>query len=185
MLGGYIYEVCNFVQGTQSFSSAIIQLLHFVLLKLHLNLNSVKNQRDKIEFFEKQTFFINMSTTRSQKRRNAQREDEDNVSEGFTAPINEVNSRSSNQDVDVAKTPRVENSFSESLRDSLKEEITSEIKNLLLESQKELLKLLRPETGENVRDSCHDPLPVVILLAAMEYRDSAEDKGTVNTFKLY
>ena len=32
---------------------------------------------------------------------------------------------------------------------------------------------------------CHDPLPVVILLAAMEYRDSAEDKGTVNTFKLY
>ena len=34
-------------------------------------------------------------------------------------------------------------------------------------------------------DMCHDPLPVVILLAAMEYRDSAEDKGTVNTFKLY
>ena len=34
---------------------------------------------------------------------------------------------------------------------------------------------------------CHDPLPVVILLAAIEYRDSAEDmdKGTVNTFKLY
>ena len=35
------------------------------------------------------------------------------------------------------------------------------------------------------RGACHDPLPVVILLAAMEYRDSAEDKGTVNTFKLY
>ena len=33
---------------------------------------------------------------------------------------------------------------------------------------------------------CHDPLPVVILLAALEYRDLAEDtdKGKVNTFKL-
>ena len=33
---------------------------------------------------------------------------------------------------------------------------------------------------------CHDPLPVEILLAALEYRDSAEDmdKGRVNTFKL-
>ena len=32
---------------------------------------------------------------------------------------------------------------------------------------------------------CHDPLPVVILLAALEYQDSAEDmdKGRVNTFK--
>ena len=35
-------------------------------------------------------------------------------------------------------------------------------------------------------DGCHDPLPVVILLAALEYRDSAEDmdKDRVNTFKL-
>ena len=33
---------------------------------------------------------------------------------------------------------------------------------------------------------CHDPLPVVNLLAALEYRDSAEDtdKGKVNNFKL-
>ena len=99
-----------------------------------------------------------MSTTRSQKRRNTQREAEDNVSEGFISPINVEDSRPSNQDTDVAgpsrpKSPRVENSFLESLRASLKEEITSEIKNLLLESQKELLKLLRPETGGNVRDS--------------------------------
>ena len=35
------------------------------------------------------------------------------------------------------------------------------------------------------RGACHDPLPVVILLAVLEYRDSAEDmdKDRVNTFK--
>ena len=97
-------------------------------------------------------------TTRSQKRRNIQREVEDNVSDGFISPINVENSRFSNQDTDMAgpsrpKSPRVEHIFLESLRASLKEEITSEIKNRLLESQKEMLKLLRPGTGENVRDS--------------------------------
>ena len=99
-----------------------------------------------------------MSTTRSQKRRNTQREAEENVSEGFISPINVDNSRSLNQDTDVTgpsrpKSPRVENSLLERLRVSLKEEITSEIKNLLLESQKAMLKLLRSETGENVRDN--------------------------------
>ena len=102
-----------------------------------------------------------MSTTRSQKRRNTQREAEDNVSEGFISPINIESSRSSNQDTDVAgpsrpKSPRVVNCSLESLRASLKEEITSEIKNLLLESQREMLKLLRSETGENVRNSTVD-----------------------------
>ena len=102
-----------------------------------------------------------MSTTRSQKRKNTQREAEDNVSEGFISPINIENSRSSNQDTDVAgpsrpKSPRVENSSLESLRASLKEEISSEIKNLLLESQREMLKLLRSETGGNVRNSTVD-----------------------------
>ena len=97
-----------------------------------------------------------MSTTRSQKRRNTQREAEDNVSEGFISPIN-----IGNQDTDVAgpsrpKSHTVENSSLESLRASLKEEITSEIKNLLLESQREMLKLLRSETGENVRNSTVD-----------------------------
>ena len=53
------------------------------------------------------------------------------------------------------KSPRVENSSLESLRVSLKEEITSEIKNLL-KSQRELLKLLRSETGENVKNSTVD-----------------------------
>ena len=95
--------MCNLVQGTQSFSSAIIQLFQLVLLKPHLNVNSVKIRNDKIEFIEKQTFSINMSTTRSQKRKNTQREAEDNVSEGFISQINIKNSRSSNQDTDVAR----------------------------------------------------------------------------------
>ena len=63
-----------------------------------------------------------------------------------------------NQDAVVAgpskpKFPRIESSFLESLRASLKEEITSEIKNLLVESQKEMLKLLKPKTGENIREN--------------------------------
>ena len=98
-----------------------------------------------------------MSTTRSQKRKNAQRDVDDNESEGFDSPINMKNSPPLDQNVELAgpsrsESPRVENSLLESIRSSLKEEITSEIKTLLLESQKEMLKLLRPETRENIRD---------------------------------
>ena len=97
-----------------------------------------------------------MSTTRSQKRKNDQQEGDRNVNESFVSPIIMENPCSSNQDVEVAgpsrpKSPRIENSLLESLRASLKEEITSEVKNLLIESQKEMLKLLKPETRENVR----------------------------------
>ena len=65
---------------------------------------------------------------------------------------------SSNQDVEVTgpsrpKSPRNENSLLENLKASLKEETTSEIKNLLIESQKEMLKLLKSETRENARDN--------------------------------
>ena len=56
------------------------------------------------------------------------------------------------------KSPSVENSLLESIRSSLKEEITSENKTLLLESQKKTLKLLRPETGENTRDHVSEEL---------------------------
>ena len=98
-----------------------------------------------------------MSTTRSQKRKNTQQENNENVSEGFVSPVIIGNSCSSEQDVGVAgpsnpKSPRVENSLLESLRISLKEEITSEIKNLLIESQKEMLKLLKPNARENVEE---------------------------------
>ena len=102
-----------------------------------------------------------MSTTRSQKRMNNQQELVENVSEGIVSPVLVENSCPLDQDVVVAgpskpKSPRVENSVLESLRASLKEEITSEIKSLLIESQGELLKLLRSETGENVRNSTID-----------------------------
>ena len=102
-----------------------------------------------------------MSTTRSQKRKNTQLSAEDDVSEGFVSPVEVENHSLVEQDSNVAgpskpKSPRVENSFLESLRASLKEEITSEIKNLLAESQREMLKLLKPETRENVRINIDD-----------------------------
>ena len=104
-----------------------------------------------------------MSTTRSEKRKNAQREADDNVSEGFVSPINMENSHLLDQNVELAgpsrpKSPRVEDSLLESIRSSLKEEITCEIRTLLLESQKEMLKLLRPETRENIRDHVSEEL---------------------------
>ena len=99
-----------------------------------------------------------MSTTRSQKRRNDQQEGDRNVSEGFVSPVVMENPCSSNQDVEVAgpsrpKSPRIENSLLKNLRASLKGEITSEIKNLLIESQKEMLEFLKPKTRGNVRDN--------------------------------
>ena len=54
------------------------------------------------------------------------------------------------------KSHRIENSLLESLRASLKEEITSEIRSLLIESQKEMLKLLKPKTGENMRENTEE-----------------------------
>ena len=101
-----------------------------------------------------------MSTTRSQKRRNEQQGDKD-VSEGFISPIVVENPCSSNQDVDVSgpprpKSPRIENSFLESLRASLKDEITSEIKALLAESQREMLKLLKPETRGSSKENTEE-----------------------------
>ena len=65
------------------------------------------------------------------------------------------------QDVNIAgpsrpKSLRIEKSFLESLRASSKEEITSEIKSLLVKSQREMLKLLKDKTGENVRGNVEE-----------------------------
>ena len=81
----------------------------------------------------------------------------ESVSESLSSPVLVGNVNSVEQDVKISgpsrtKSPRVKNSVLESLRASLKEEITSEIKGLLLESQKELLKLLKPKTGESIRE---------------------------------
>ena len=102
-----------------------------------------------------------MSTTRSQKRKNDQQSTGENVSESLISPIVVGNLCSSNQDDEVAgpskpKSPRIGNSLLESLRASLKEEITSEIKNLLIESQKEMLKLLKPETRGTIRENSEE-----------------------------
>ena len=102
-----------------------------------------------------------MSTTRSQKRKNNQQENTESVSEGLVLPIVIENSCFVDQDVSVAgpskpKSHRIESSFLEGFRASLKEEITSEIKSLLNESQKERLKLLKPKTGENMRENTEE-----------------------------
>ena len=102
-----------------------------------------------------------MSTTRSQKRRNKQQENTESDSEGFVSPFVVENSCPLDQDANVAgpsrpKSLRIEGSFLESLRVSLKEEITSEIKNLLVESQKEMLKLLKPETRETIKGNTEE-----------------------------
>ena len=65
------------------------------------------------------------------------------------------------QDVSVAgpsrpKSPRVENSFLESLKASLKEEINSKPESLLVEPQKEIMKPLKSETKENVRENTEE-----------------------------
>ena len=104
-----------------------------------------------------------MSTTRSQKRKNTQQENSENVSDGFVSTVVVGNHCFSEQDASTAgpskpKSPRIENSLLESLRASLKEEITSEIKNLLIESQREVMKLLRPETREYIRENVEDGL---------------------------
>ena len=83
-----------------------------------------------------------MSTTRGQKRRNNQQESTECASEGLVSTILVENVCHLNQDANFAgssrpKTPRIQNSFLESLRTSLKEEITSEIKSFLVESQRE------------------------------------------------
>ena len=107
-----------------------------------------------------------MSTTRSQKRKNNQQEANESVSEGFVSPVVAENSRPIDQDVSVAgsskpKSPRIEGCFLESLRASLKEEITSEIKNRLVEFQREMLKLLKPETRENVSENADEETEIV------------------------
>ena len=74
-----------------------------------------------------------MSTTRSQKKKNIQQENSENASDGFVSPVVVENPCFSEQDASTTepskpKSPRIENSLLESLRASLKEEITSEIR---------------------------------------------------------
>ena len=102
-----------------------------------------------------------MSTTRSQKRKNFQQENVENISRSLVSPVVGEDPSFPEQDVSCVgpsqpKSPRIENSLLESLRASLKEESTSEIKYLLIESQKEMVKLLKPETRENIRENVEE-----------------------------
>ena len=96
-------------------------------------------------------------STRSQKRINIPQEGCKNVGEIVSSPILVENVESSDQDASVAgptsaNSSRIENSVLKGLRTSLKEEITTEIKGLLAESQKELLKLLKSKPNESIRE---------------------------------
>ena len=141
---------------------SLLQLYNSVEFSISLSPCSTLLEKSlkEIQFFKFKLFY-KMSTTRSQKRRNDQQSTSENVSEGLISPIVVGNPCSSNQDDEVAgpsepKSPRIENSLLESLRASLKEEITSEIKTLLIESQKEMLKLLKPETRGIIRENTEE-----------------------------
>ena len=104
-------------------------------------------------------------STRSQreKRRNVPQESNENERESMVSPIVVENESPVDQDVLVAgpsraRSPRVEHGSLESLRVTLKEKITSEIKNLLADSQKELLIMLKPKTGEGSDEGGEIPL---------------------------
>ena len=104
-----------------------------------------------------------MSTTRSQKRRNIQLEGTENGTEGLISPVLVGDETQVDQDVMVAgpssaKTPRIENSILENQRASLRDEITSQVETLLIEPQKEILKLLKPKANENIREEPEDEL---------------------------
>ena len=84
--------------------------------------------------------------TRSQKRRINLQESIENVSESIeNVDLGETNVKVAG--ASRAKSSRVENRALERPRTSLKKEVTSEIKDLLLEYQNELLKILKPKTG--------------------------------------
>ena len=98
-----------------------------------------------------------LSKTRSQKRKNDQQESSNNLSEGlFSQGLSEYDIHA-DQGVQTAspsnpKSPRIENSILEIIRISLKNEIISEIKILLAESQKEMLSLLNSRANANSRE---------------------------------
>ena len=105
-----------------------------------------------------------MSTTRSQKRRNNLQDSSESNIETATSPVLVGYVETNDQDFSIAgpsaKSPRVENSTLERLSTSLKEEITSEIRNLLGESQKEILKLLKIKPNEQIREQEENTLGI-------------------------
>ena len=128
-----------------------------IFAKLSICLTLLENISERNSILHDKTFLQQNVNNKKPEKKNDQQEGDRNVSEGFVSPVVK-NPCFPEQDVVIAgpskpKSPRIENSLLESLRASLKEEITSEIRNLLIELQKEMLKLLKPETIENIRDN--------------------------------
>ena len=101
-------------------------------------------------------------STRSLKRVKKQ-ESTENVNETIIPSVLVENIDLRDQDVIVAeqssaKSIRLEKSVLEVLKASLKKKTTSEIRGLLAEFQKELLKLLKPKTNENIREQNENAL---------------------------
>ena len=101
-----------------------------------------------------------MSTTRCQKRSSGKLP---NVSEALISRVVGGNSEFLDKDAPTtgpssANAARIENKVLESLRASLREEIGSENKDLLIDPQKEMMKLLEPATGANVREEDENDL---------------------------
>ena len=125
--------MCDDDKGSQSFSLVKSSCFAFYLL-LNIILNFDKDISD-----------------------HNQQESSESVSEYLVSPIVIENNNSVDQDVGSpgpsrAKSPRVESSVLKSLKTSLKDEITSELRSLLADSQKEILKLLKAKTNTNVRE---------------------------------
>ena len=145
-------------EGTQSFCICKSQLRCTSFISAY-SFNFVEKYIAKINGILqiKLSSFVNVDYKKSKEKDN-QLESTESVSDGFVSPIIVGNSCPLEQDAIVAgpskpKFPRIEGSFLERLKASLKEEITSEIKNLLCESPKEMLKLLKPEIRENIKEN--------------------------------
>ena len=120
-----------------------------------------------------------MSTTRSQKRRNSQQDSTESLSEGFVSTPIIMKYLCSLK----SKSHRIENSLLESLRASLKDEITSDIKSLLVEYQKKMLKLLKPKTGENTRENIEEETEMKLgdFTPPRDLLESTQPKTTTRT----
>ena len=107
-----------------------------------------------MQFISANSKIFSSRCLREVRREEVLQESTENVSESIVSPILVENGGLGEPDVmfsgpSHAKSLRVKNSTSESRRASLKEELTSEIKSLLVESQREPWNLLKPKTGES------------------------------------
>ena len=125
---------CDDAYGTQSFAFSKISLTVSIILIS----TSVKNELLKFISKSKKNYLSRCQQLEARKEKNTLQERTEYVSEELVSQVlveSEVSEV--NQDLIIggplsAKSPRIENSALESLRASLKDEITSEIKKIYL-----------------------------------------------------